>query len=550
MSPLPDGPPVYPPGEARVVIVGGGANGLVAACLLGRAGLKPLVLERREILGGIAVTEEIHPGFRCPGPAHAAGPFRAEIARELGLAAHGLTTIEPDVRVFAPSLAGPPVAIYQDPARTGRELSEVSAKDGAQYPAFAACFAALGKMLRPVLDLTPPAVETPTLPEAWRLLKLGKSFRDLGKKNGYRLLRWGPMAVADLVAEWFETDLLRAAVAARGIHTSFAGPWSAGTSVGLLLQAAHDGHATLPSTAYRGGPGALTQALARAATAAGAQIRTGAAVARVRVADGRVAGVVLASGAEISATAVVSAADPRTTFLGLVDPVDLEPDFLLKIRNYRAVGTVAQIRYALSGLPAFAGSVTTRSRADGGGATHHMRMLSGRIHIGPGIDALERAFDAAKYGDMSEEPYLDITIPSAADPTLAPAGAHVMSVHAQFAPYKLRDGDWKTRADELVARVERLIAAYAPGFEKLVAARQVVTPADLETTYGLAGGHLFHGEHALDQLFLTRPLLGWAQYRTPIRGLYLCGAGTHPGGGVTGLPGRNAAREIVRDLKR
>jgi phytoene dehydrogenase-like protein len=449
-------------------------------------------------------------------------------------------------------------------------------------------------MLRPVLDMTPPTVETPRLPEAWRMLRLGKSFRDLGKKDMYRLLRWGPMAVADLVAEWFETDLLRAAVAARGIHSSFAGPWSAGTSLGLLLQAALDGNATLPSTAFRGGPGALAQALARAATSAGAEIRTAAPVARVRVAGGKAATVILASGEEIPASAVVSSADPRTTFLGLVDPVDLEPDFLQKVRNYRSVGTVAQIRYALSGLPAFVGAGGAAGRSGGGavagggatGSADHATsaagsgsgsgssLLAGRIHIGAGIDALERAFDAAKYGGISEAPYLDITIPSIADATLAPAGAHVMSVHAQFAPYRLKEAGsparvegeergsnradegmpgpaaWATRRDELAARVETVLTAYAPGIEKLVVARQVVTPADLETTYGLAGGHLLHGEHALDQLFLTRPILGWAQYRTPIRGLYLCGAGTHPGGGVTGLPGRNAAREILKDLKK
>ena len=536
--------------DARVVIVGAGANGLVAACRLARAGLKPLVLERRAMVGGIAVTEEIHPGFRCPGPAHTAGPFSADLARDLGLAGHGLAALQPEVRVFAPSLTGPSVAIYQDADRTASALKVVSSKDAAQYPHFAACFARLGRMLRPVLELTPPSVETPTLPEAWRLLKLGKSFRDLGKKDAYRLLRWGPMAVADLVAEWFETDLLRAVVAARGIHASWAGPWSAGTSVGLLLQAALDGQATLPSATFKGGPGALTQALAKAATGAGAEIRTSAAVARIVVADGCVAAVVLASGEEIPATAVVSTADPRTTFLGLVDPVDLEPDFLLKMRHYRAVGTVAQIRYALSGLPAFAGTAGgARAPGSRGASGTANALLSGRIHIGADIDVLERAFDAVKYGTMSEEPYLDITIPSVVDPSLAPAGAHVMSVHAQFAPYRLREGDWKTRVDELVARVEKVLASHAPGLEKLVVACRVSTPADLETTYGLAGGHLLHGEQTLDQIFAMRPLLGWAQYRTPIRGLYLCGAGTHPGGGVTGLPGRNAAREIARDLK-
>src|SRR5207249_4379056 len=236
-----------------VVIIGGGHNGLVTACLLARSGLRVLVLERRDIVGGCAVTEELHPGFLCPTLAHAAGPLAADLARDLRLAEHGLQSVEPEVRVFAPSLTGPAVTLYQDPARTGRELERISPRDAARYPEFAESMARIGRLLRPVLGMTPPSVEAPRLSEAWRLLRLGKGFRDLGKKDGYRLLRWGPMAVSDLAAEWFETDLLRAAVAARGIHGTFAGPWSAGTSVGLLLQAALDGQATLPSATFRGG---------------------------------------------------------------------------------------------------------------------------------------------------------------------------------------------------------------------------------------------------------------------------------------------------------
>jgi phytoene dehydrogenase-like protein len=349
------------------------------------------------------------------------------------------------------------------------------------------------------------------------------------------------MAVADLVGEWFETELLRATVAARGIYGAFAGPWSAGTSAALLLQAAFDGHAVAPASFVKGGMGALTQALAKAAQASGAEIRTGADVTGVRVKDGKATAVVLAGGEEIAARAVVSNADPKHTFLRLVDPADLDPDFLTKIRNYRSLGASAKVNLALAGLPAFLAT----KQSDSNGATE----LSGRIHIGPDIEYLERAFDAAKYGDYSPRPYMDVTIPSLADPSLAPKGAHVMSVYVQYAPYRLQDGDWTSRRDEFGDAVIEALSAYAPHLGGSIVSRQVITPLDLEQTYGLSGGHILHGEPSLDQLFAFRPLIGWAQYRSPLRGLYLCGAGTHPGGGVTGVPGANASREILKDLK-
>jgi phytoene dehydrogenase-like protein len=347
------------------------------------------------------------------------------------------------------------------------------------------------------------------------------------------------MAVADLVAEWFETETLRALIAARGISGAFAGPWSAGTSAGLLLQAAFDGNAIAPSEFVAGGMGALTGALAKAALNAGVEIRTSTPVVRIETSEGQASKVVLENGEEISARAVVSNADPRTTLLHLVDPVDLDPSFLSKIRNYRAIGTTAKINLALSGLPEFLGV-----------ARDEEFRLSGRIHVGPDIDYLERAFDAAKYGDYSSAPYMDITIPSLNDPSLAPAGAHVMSIHVQYAPYKLKQGDWNSRREEFGDKVIEVLAGYAPNLKDLIVGRQIITPLDLEQRYGLSGGHIHHGEQSLDQFFTFRPIIGWAQYRTPIKGLYLCGAGTHPGGGVTGAPGANAAREIIKDFKK
>lgn len=527
-------------GTHDVVIIGAGHNGLVTACYLAKAGLKPLVLERRGVEGGAAVTEEIHPGFRCSTLAHAAGPLLPKIARELGLERHGLELVEPAVRAFAPDPNGGSFALYEDTARTAAELAHVSAADARKYPEFRESFEKIGRVLAPLMQATPPSIDRPTAGDVLSVLKAGKNFRGLKKRDAYRLLRWGPMAVADLASEWFETELLRATVAARGVFGMFAGPWSAGTTLPLIFQAALDGHAIASATQVRGGMGALTKALADAARAAGAEIRTGAGVARVLVAGDRATGVVLESGEEISARTVVSNADPRRTFLRLVDPTDLDPEFLLKIRNYRSTGVAAKVNYALSALPAFPAPKGAT------GAGH----LAGRIHIGPEIDYLERAFDAAKYGEISPEPYMDITIPTVSDPALAPSGSHVMSVYVQFAPYELREGDWASRGEALGETVTKVLSSYAPNLAESTVHRQVITPRDLEETYGLTGGHVLHGEMTLDQLFTFRPLLGWSQYRTPIAGLYLCGAGTHPGGGVTGLPGANASREILKDVKR
>jgi phytoene dehydrogenase-like protein len=346
-----------------------------------------------------------------------------------------------------------------------------------------------------------------------------------------------PMAAADFVAEWFETDLLQAAIAARGIHGANLGPWSAGSAAVLLLAAALDPLPGGGAITARGGPGALAAALAKAAESAGARIRTGAAVARIVVRNGAAAGVVLDNGDEIPAAAVVSNADPRRTFLGLLDPLDLEPGFAARARNYRAPGTVAKIHLALDSLPSFP--------ALGGDAAR----LAGRVHIGPGIDYLERAFDASKYGTFAEEPYLDVTLPSVSDPSLAPAGKHVMSIHAQFAPYTLRGPGWNERRQALADVVLKTLTAYSPDLERHVLHRHVLTPIDLEREFGLTGGHIHHGELSLDQLYTMRPILGWARYRTPIAGLFLCGAGTHPGGGITGASGRNAATEILKELR-
>jgi phytoene dehydrogenase-like protein len=517
----------------RVVVIGGGPNGLVAAFYLAKAGFAPLVLERRETVGGVGVTEEIYPGFKCSTLLHAAGPLPAHLARDLKLESHGLQAIKTEVEAVALHPDRPALRIYEDAAKTAAELTAISARDAAKYREFVFCLRRLGQVLEPYALATPPDIDHLNIKDYLNLGKVGRNFRRLDRKDAYRLLRWAPMPIADLAAEWFEDDLLRAVIAARGIFGCFAGPKSAGTSAGLLMQAALGGRYFF----VRGGVGAFTQALAKAASAAGAQIRTNSEVKHIRIIGGRTHSVVLESGEEILAQVVVSNADPRRTFLQLVDATDLDPSFLGKVRSFRASGVVAKVNLALSGLPSL--PALKNSEND----------LSGRIHIGPNLDYLERAYDAAKYGEFSHQPVLEISIPSTKDPSLAPAGSHVMSVYAQYAPYRLKDSDWNASRDELGDAVVNTLAQYAPNIRDLIVHRQVITPLDMEQTYGFTGGHLYHGEHSLDQLFTFRPFLGWAQYRTPIQGLYLCGSGTHPGGGITGAPGANASREIIKELK-
>ena len=523
-----------------VLIIGGGHNGLVAAFYLAKAGLKPLVIERRDTIGGGAVTGELHPGFRCPTLTHSTGLLWKTIASDMDLRRHGVEFLTSDAQVFAPGIDGRALTLYNDVRRSSESIRTFSTKDAAAYPTYREAITRISAVIASTLTITPPSIDSPTAADAWHMLRTGRKFRALGKKDGYRLLRWGPMAVADLMHEWFETELLSASIAAAGVSGTMLGPWSAGSALVLLLREAHRRLAV--GAQVRGGPGALSAAMAQAAEAAGAQIRTGATVERILVRNERVTGVGLSSGEEIPARAVVSAADPKTTFLRLVDPVDLTPDFLTKVRNYRSQGTVAKVNIALSALPGF-----TALRSPEG--LRHHDVLSGRIHIGPDIDYLERAFDHAKYGEFSSEPWLDVSIPSILDPQLAPAGAHVMSIYAHFAPYTLRGTTWDAARGSLQHAVMTTLARYAPGIESQVVAAQVLTPAELERDYGFWGGHIFHGELSLDQLLTMRPLLGHAQYRGPIDGLYLCSAGTHPGGFLTGGGGAGAAREIARDLR-
>ncbi len=522
----------------NILIIGGGHNGLVAAFYLAKAGFKPLVLERRPQVGGAAITDEFHPGFRCSTLAHAAGPIRSDIVRDIQLEKHGLKFITPETCVTALSPEGRALSLYKDGNKSAEAISYFSQKDAQKYPEFEKSLDKISKVIAKALATTPPDIDHPSRGDLWTMLSTGRALRGLGKRDMYRVLRWGPMAVADLVAEYFETELLRAVIAARGIFGTFLGPWSAGSALQLLIRAAGDPHPAGSAFYASGGMGALTQAMASAAQAAGVEIRTAAEVIEIRVKDGAAIGVLLGTGEEISASAIVSNADPKRTLLKLTDPTHLSPDFVQKLQHYRGNGTVAKINLALSALPSFTAFKNGAAEA-----------LRGRIHIGPEIDYLERAFDESKYGNFSHQPYLEVAIPSLTDPTLAPEGKHVMSIYMQYAPYKLK-GDWEKQRKALGQTVVQTLAQYAPNLPELILTHQIITPQDLEDVYGLTGGQIFHGDLALDQFFTMRPLLDWARYRTPIENLYLCGSGTHPGAGLTGGSGANAAREIVKALKR
>jgi phytoene dehydrogenase-like protein len=526
---------------ADVIVIGGGVNGLVAATLLAKSGRKTVVLERTDRPGGCARTSELAPGFRCPTLAHAAAIDPA-LLRSLALDQHGLALVRPAADACAPTSDGRALVLWRDAARAAESIRTFSAKDAGQYPRFLSSFAAIGGVLRTVLAAAPPSIDDPSAGDLLELLKAGRAFRSLGKTDAYRLIRWMPMAVADLVGEWFDSEPLRATIAAGGVLGSFLGPWSAGSAAVLLMLGARDGRPTGSGWCAAGGPGALAAAIAAAARQAGVEIRTGAEVARIDVAGGAANGVTLTTGEQIAARTVASSADPKRTLLGLVDPMELAPELVRRVQHIRAHGTLAKVNYAVSSLPRLAGLASF----DG---AQQAAALSGRVRLAADVDAIERAFDAAKYGGFAADPFVELTVPSISDPTMAPDGRHVVSAYVQYAPYHLRGTTWDVEGERLAGAATGVIEKYAPGFAATVIAREVITPLDLERTYGLTGGHIFHGELALDQLFVTRPLLGWSRYRTPIKNLFLCGSGTHPGTGLDGRSGALAAKEIVKSTK-
>jgi phytoene dehydrogenase-like protein len=514
------------------IVIGAGHNGLVAAAYLGKAGKRVLVLEKREKVGGILDTTQIAPGVKAPGIVHTVGRLRRSVIDDLGLLRHGLVLIDPPVRVFAPQPDGPALTLWADVAKTASGLRERSAADAQNYAHFDKKVRSLASFLAHINAATPTDLKSPTFADALSGLKLGKAFKGLGTKAGREITRALPMAIADFVGENFEDEAVRGAIASRGVLYTAQGPWSAGSTTNLLNDSAgNDGGAAGQSTMVKGGPGALAEALAQAAKSFGAEIRTGVEVVAITIRNGRASGVALADGSEISAGRVVSAGDPKRTLTTLVDPVVVGPHLRWRAGNIRQSGRTSKVNLALSDLPKFNGA--------------EPEALRGRIVIGPSIDYLEHAFDHSKYGRISEEPLLEATIPTLSDPSLAPEGQHVLSIVAQWTPRELRDGDWNAERDRLADLVVKTLELYAPGLGDKVTARQVITPVDLETEYGLSGGHVLHAEPGLDSWFAWRPLIGHARYRFGIPGLWLAGSGAHPGGGITGGPGANCAREML-----
>jgi phytoene dehydrogenase-like protein len=519
----------------RTVVIGAGHNALTAAFYLAKAGRRPLVLEQADVVGGGAKTAEIAPGFLCPGLSHEEH-LSARVARDMNLAAVGVEWLAERVDVCSLDANGPALVLHHDIALTARGLAARSTRDAAAWPRFTALANRVADALQPLLDAPPPDVANPSLGDMWSLLQRYLALRAMDRQDAYTLMRWLPMPVADLVDDWFEDDLLRATLAARGLLGTSHGPRAAGSGLVWLVRRAHERAARPAPARVRGGPGALTAAMSRAATAAGAEIRVGQRVERIVTERGGVAGVVV-GGKTISVDCVVSGADPKTTFLRLVDADAVPEDFAHQLRHYRASGTMAKLNLALSSLPQFNG-VTDE------------RLLSGRIHIGPSLDYLEEANDAIKYGQPPERPWLEMRMPSLVDTSLAPKGSHVASVYIHSVPRTLTHGASATAREQLLATALRVLDDHAPGFSKTVVAAHLLTPEDIEHDCGVWGGHGFHGDVALDQWFVMRPAYGHARHATPIKGLYLCGAGTHPGGFLTGISGRLAAERVLRGRSR
>jgi phytoene dehydrogenase-like protein len=521
-----------------VVIIGGGHNGLTTAAYLGRAGRKVLVLERRHVLGGAAVTEEVFKGFRFSVCSYVVSLLRPEIIRELDLPSHGFEVLPLD-GTFTPMPNGDYLWRMNDHARTRREIARHSRLDAEAYDEYGRAMIEMGRFAKPLLAMSPPDPTSLDPRGLKQLLELLRRFQRLSPEDQYNQSKLMTMSAIDFLDQWFETDVLKATMAASGIIGTFLGVRSPGTAYVLLHHYMGEIDGAFRSWGLaRGGTGAISNAIAGAARAAGVEIRCESEVARILVEHGRARGVALKNGDEIRAGVVASSVDPRLTFQRFIDERTLPADFVADLRRYKFRGSSAKVNLALDALPDFTCLP---------GAGRHLR---GAISISPSVDYMERAFDEAKYGRFSRRPYIDIVIPSLTDPGVAPPGKHVMSCFVQYAPYHLTEGSWDAKREELGDTVVETLAEYAPNIRNVILHRQVVTPLDLEREWGLSEGNIFQGELTLEQLFFLRPVPGWAQYRTPIRRLYMCGSATHPGGGIMAAPGRNAATQILKDMKR
>jgi phytoene dehydrogenase-like protein len=519
-----------------VIIIGGGHNGLVNAAYLARAGQKVLVLERRHVLGGAAVTEEIFPGFKFSVCSYVVSLLRPEIIRELDLPRHGLEILPLD-GTLTPMPDGDYLWRVNDHAKTRREIARHSRLDAEAYDEYGKAMVEMGRFVKPILTLEPPdpsSLDPRGLMNLWSLARRFQSLSDVDKYNQIQLMT---MSASDFLDQWFETDVLKATMAASGIIGTFLGVRSPGTAYVLLHHYMGEIDGAFRSWGLsRGGTGAISEAIAGAAREAGAEIRTETAVSKIIVKDGAAVGVVLGNGDYLTAGVMSSSVDPRLTFMKMVGREHLPEDFADEIQRYKFRGSSGKVNLALDALPDFT--------AIPGEGPH----LRGAISISPSVEYMERAYDAAKYGQYSKRPYIDIVVPSLTDPSVAPPGKHVMSCFVQYAPYHLKEGTWDEQREAFGDTVIDTIAEYAPNLKNIILHRQVLTPLDIEREFGLTEGNIFQGELTLEQLFFLRPAAGWAQYRTPIKNLYMCGSATHPGGGIMGASGRNAARRILKDL--
>jgi len=521
-----------------VVVIGGGHNGLVHAAYLARAGKSVLVLERRHVLGGAAVTEEVFPGFRFSVASYVVSLLRPEIIRELDLPRHGLEILPLD-GTFTPLENGDSLWRVNDHAKTRREIARHSKLDAEAYEEYGKAMVEMGRFVKPILAMEPPDPTSFDLKGLLELLRIGRRFQKMPSADQYNQVQLMTMSAVDFLDQWFETDALKATMAASGIIGTFLGVRSPGTAYVLLHHYMGEIDGAFRSWGFaRGGTGAISNAIADAAREAGVEIRSEASVSKILVRNGRAMGVALAGGEEISASVVASSVDPRLTFFSMLGREHLPAEFVEDIERYKFRGSSGKVNLALDALPDF------RSRP---GPGNHLR---GAISISPSVDYMERAYDDAKYGRYSRRPYIDVVIPSLTDPSVAPPGKHVMSCFVQYAPYHLKDGDWDSERERFGDTVIAALAEHAPNIRDIILHRQVLTPLDIERMFGLTEGNIFQGELTLEQLFFLRPAPGWAQYATPVRGLYMCGSAAHPGGGIMGAPGRNAATKVLKDWKR
>jgi phytoene dehydrogenase-like protein len=517
-----------------VIVVGGGHNGLTCAAYLARAGRKVLVLERRHVLGGAAVTEEVFPGFKFSVCSYVVSLLRPEIIRELDLPRHGMELLPLD-GTFTPLSNGDYLWRVNDHYKTRREIARHSRLDAEAYDEYGKAMIEMGRFAKPILSMTPPDPTSLDVRSLLDLLAIGRRFRAMRHHDRVNQIQLLTMSAAEFLDQWFETDALKATMAASGIIGTFLGVRSPGTAYVLLHHYMGEIDGAFRSWGLsRGGTGAVSHAIASAARGYGAEIRTEAPAARLLTKNGQAAGVVLENGDELRASVVVSSLDPHQTFLKLMDARDLPGEFVDGVRRYKFRGSSGKVNLALDALPEF-------TSLPGTGA--HLR---GAISISPSVDYMEQAYDDAKYGRFSRRPYIDIVIPTLTDTSLAPPGKHVMSCFVQYAPYHLKESTWDEQRDAFGDAVIDAVADFAPNIRDIIRHRQVLTPLDIEREFGLTEGNIFQGELTLEQLFFLRPVPGWAQYATPIARLYLCGSATHPGGGIMGAPGRNAALAVLK----